>query len=304
LLVSIFLSDILPIFVIASAGFVLSRRMNTNVKTASHIVFYALLPCLVFNLFVKSNIRASDFGQMALLAVLCVCSMGVIGYVASRPLGLSRPQLSAFLLVVMISNGGNYGLPVVLFAFGTDALNYAVVFFVVSSILTNTLGVFIAAAGHKTVGQAIAGIFKTPVIYAVAAAALVRIAGITIPDGLARPVELLSDAALPLMIIVLGMQLDRAARPKRLAPVTLAIALSLLVAPIVAYGLTAVLGIAGAARQAGILLASMPVAVITTVLAIEFELEPTFVTASVLASTLLSPLTLTLLIAYLKQPSG
>jgi len=277
--------------------------MHANVKTAAHIVFYALLPCLVFNLLVKSSINATQFGQMALLAVLCVCSMGGIGYLVSRPIGLSRPELSAFLLVVMISNGGNYGLPVVLFAFGTEALNYAVVFFVVSSILTNTLGVFIAAAGHKSVRGAIAGIFRTPVIYSVAAAALVRSAAIALPDGVARPVDLLSDAALPVMILVLGMQLERAARPKRLAPVALAVALSLLVAPIVAYELTTVLGIAGAARQAGVLLASMPVAVITTVLALEFELEPTFVTATVFASTVLSPFTLTLLIAYLKQAS-
>jgi len=52
--------------------------MHANVKTAAHIVFYALLPCLVFNLLVKSSINATQFGQMALLAVLCVCSMGVI----------------------------------------------------------------------------------------------------------------------------------------------------------------------------------------------------------------------------------
>ena len=63
---------------------------------------------------------------------------------------------------------------------------------------------------------------------------------------------------------------------------------------------TLLLGLTGAARQAAILQASMPAAVITTVLALEFDAAPAFVTSVVFVSTLLSPLTLTLLIAYLR----
>ena len=44
----------------------------------------------------------------------------------------------------------------------------------------------------------------------------------------------------------------------------------------------------------------MPAAVVTTVLALEFDLDSSFVTSVVFISTLLSPLTLVLLIAYLK----
>jgi malate permease and related proteins len=70
-------------------------------------------------------------------------------------------------------------------------------------------------------------------------------------------------------------------------------------APFVAIGLTALLGLSGPARQAGVILASMPVAVVTTILALEFEISPAFVTSAVFVSTILSPLTLTPLIAYL-----
>jgi predicted permease len=41
----------------------------------------------------------------------------------------------------------------------------------------------------------------------------------------------------------------------------------------------------------------MPSAVLTTILAIEFDVEPSFVTACVMLSTLASPITVTLLIA-------
>jgi len=87
--------------------------------------------------------------------------------------------------------------------------------------------------------------------------------------------------------------------PDRPSIVGVAVVLSLIAAPVVALGLTSVLGLSGAARQAGVILASMPVAVVTTILALEFEIAPAFVTSAVFVSTLLSPLTLTPLIAYL-----
>jgi len=55
------------------------------------------------------------------------------------------------------------------------------------------------------------------------------------------------------------------------------------------------------AFQAGVLQASMPTAVITTILALEFDVAPNFVTSVVCLSTLLSPVTVTVLIAYLQQ---
>jgi predicted permease len=102
------------------------------------------------------------------------------------------------------------------------------------------------------------------------------------------------------MILVLGMQLERVKKLEHPGFIALAVALSLLVTPFVALGLTWLLGISGPARQAGVLLASMPSAVITTILAVEFDVEPTFVTNVVFITTLISPLTLTLLIAYLR----
>ncbi|HLH31930.1 MAG TPA: AEC family transporter, partial [Terriglobia bacterium] len=204
-----------------------------------------------------------------------------------------------FLLVVMFSNGGNYGLPVVLFAFGNEALSHATVYFVTSSILTYTVGVFLAAAGRRSVSQALAGVLRIPAIYGIAAALIVISAGISVPLVVMRPIGLLSDAALPTMILVLGMQLERATIPERPSAVAIAVVLSLVVAPFVALGLTALMGLTGPARQAGVILASMPVAVVTTILALEFEIAPAFVTSAVFVSTVLSPLTLTPLIAHL-----
>nr|MBP6715416.1 AEC family transporter [Acidobacteriota bacterium] len=106
-------------------------------------------------------------------------------------------------------------------------------------------------------------------------------------------------AALPTMILILGMQVQRAVVPRRPVVSLTAVMVSLMIAPFVAMGVATALGITGEARQAVVILSSMPVAVSTTILAIQYDVDPEMVTSSVFLSTILSPLTLVPLIAWL-----
>jgi predicted permease len=300
LLVSIFASDIVPIFAIAGAGFLLARYAGVGVKTLARVVFYSLLPCLAFRLLVTSNASGPNVGRLMLLAVLIMAAMGFVGYVAAKGLGLDGASLRAFLMVVMFSNGGNYGLPVVRFAFGPEALTYATIFFLTGSVTTYVTGAFFAGSRRGKIAGALDKVWRMPSLYGVALALVVLAVGRPVPEAIMRPVTLLSDAALPVMILVLGMQLEQAVWPARPGIVALAVGISLVAAPFVALGLAWLLGISGPARQAAVILSSMPVAVVTTILALEFELAPEFVTSAVFVSTIASPLTLTPLIAYLR----
>jgi predicted permease len=274
-----------------------------DARSLSRVTFNALSPCLVFHLLVTSTISGADFGRMALFCALVMGSAGVLARLAAIPLRLDRPTTIALMLAVMFSNGGNYGLPVAMFAFGSQALAFASVYFVTSSVLTYTGGVFLAASGRRSVTQALIGVTRVPTIYAVAAAGLVLWLHVPLPDAVLRPVILLSDAALPLMILVLGMQLERASQPERPAVVATAVVLSLLVTPALGWLFASTLGMHGAALQAAVIQSSMPAAVVTTILALQYEVAPSFVTSVVVISTLLSPFTLTWIIAYLQRVS-
>ena len=301
LIASIFTSDILPIFVVAAVGFTLARRFGANVKTLSTVAFNALSPCLVFNQLVTAQISGSQSLRVVAFCLLLTLTIGIVARLIALPLKLDRMTLSSFLLVAMFSNSGNYALPVVLFAFGREALAFASVYFVTNAILIYTAGIVVAASGHGSVRLALTRLFKVPALYAVIAAVIVLATGATVPTAVMRPIALLSDAAIPIMLLVLGMQLERAVMPRHPAAVAAAVTLSLVVAPLIAFGLTALLGITGAAKQAAIIEASMPAAVITTVLALEFNLDAGFSTSVVFFTTLLSPITLVLLIAYLQR---
>jgi predicted permease len=300
LLLSIFASDVLPIFVVASVGFLLARFLKADVKTLSRVVFNALAPCLVFNLLVTSKISPDEFGRMVLFSVCVILGVGLIARLVTLPFKLDRAMVSALLIVVMFSNTGNFGLSVNSFAFGNEALARATIYFVTSTVLMYTVGVFLASSGKSGYRKALAGVFKIPAVYGVLAAAVVMLTQTTLPAPIMRPIELLSNASLPMMMMVLGMQLERAARLEKPGLIGLATVLTLVVSPLLAFGLVNVLALSGAARQAAMLEASMPTAVVTTILALEYEVMPSFVTNVVFVSTLLSPFTVTLLIAFLK----
>ena len=301
LLLGLFASDILPIFVIAGVGFLLARHLAVQVQTLTRVTFHALPPALVFTMLVTSDVEASQVGRMVLFYVLVAVAAGVMARLVAIPLRLDRPSLSAFLLVVVCSNSGNYGLPVALLAFGREALAFASVYFLASSLFSYTGGILLAASGRRSFRDASVGVVRVPAVYGAALAALSMAFGWTLPVALMRPVTMMSDAALPVMILVLGMQLERATWPERPVMVAAAVALSIILTPLAAIAIAELVGLRGAAFQAGVLQASMPTAVITTILALEFDVAPNFVTSVVCLSTLLSPVTVTLLIAYLQQ---
>jgi hypothetical protein len=94
------------------------------------------------------------------------------------------------------------------------------------------------------------------------------------------------------MLVLLGLQIQRASLKENRLGLILAGSMRLLVAPLLAIGLGLLLGLKGPAYQAAVIEAGMPTAVLTTVLSTEFDTLPAFVTSAVFFSTLLSPLTL------------
>jgi len=297
----ILLDDLLPIFVVAAVGYVLAKRWKVEPKSLSRVTFNALSPCFIFHLLLTSTVSAGEAGRIVLYTVLFVLTIGAVARLAAVPLKLSRPDLAAFLIVVMFSNAGNYGMSVVLFAFGREHLARASLYFVTSALMMYTVGVVIASSGRRSVAQALTGVFRVPALYGLIAAVVVLGTGISLPAGVMRPVELLAGAAIPGMLLVLGMQLEQGRWPERRSPVVLASLLTLVAAPLLGWGVATALGLDGAARQAVLVQSGMPSAVITTILALEFDVAPAFVTATVLATTAASPVTVTLLIALVQQ---
>jgi predicted permease len=203
------------------------------------------------------------------------------------------------MISAMFMNAGNFGMPVTLFAFGEDALAFASVFFVTNLLLVNTLGVFIASLGRATLAQAALNLLKLPALYGLILAVIFMMTGWEVPLPLARTTKLLGDASIPTLMVLLGVQFHSIRLKGNLAPLATGSAIRLLVSPTIMLGISALFGLQGALRQAVVLESAMPSAVLNTVLATQYDADPPYVAGVVAITTLLSPLVLTPLLAYL-----
>lgn len=296
-----FANNLLPIMLIAAAGYILGKTLTVDSRTIGRMVFYIFSPLLVFNLMVTSQLNLKQALTTVGYTAAVIAVMGGIAFILGKIFQLSRPHLLAVILTVAFGNTGNYGLPLVKFAFGDEALAVASIFYVTTTILFNTVGVVIASLGHLDLKSAILGVFKLPILYAVAVALLVKGFGLQIPLPLSRTIEIAANGAIPAMIILLGLELTRIKWSHNLKATGLGVAAKLLIGPLIGLLLANFFGLQGHARQGSIIEAAMPAAVATTVVATEYKLEPSLVTAIVFFGTVLSPLTLTPLIVFLAR---
>jgi predicted permease len=104
---------------------------------------------------------------------------------------------------------------------------------------------------------------------------------------------------IPTMVVALGCQLASAGIPRPNLDMVVASAVRLIGGPLLAVALAAPFGLAGIERSVGILQASMPAAVLVSIIAVENDLLPEFTIAAVLFSTLASVVTLTAVLSLL-----
>lgn len=308
-MLEVLLEVLLPIAVVAAVGFALRRAMPLDQATLNRVVIYGLSPALIFVSLVRADLSGDGALRMLALSVGVVLVLGGLIAAVALPLRVRRADLSALLLTSLFMNSGNYGLPAARFAFGEEGFTQAVFYFVAQSIMAQTLGVAVAAAGGAKPGagllrEAAGRVFRMPQVYAVLAALLVRLSGFDpaaatgAGAGLFKGLALIGEAALPMMLVVLGLQLGAGVTIEQPGMVALASALRLIASPLLAYGLGLALGLGGVSLAVGVMLAGMPTAVNTTILAIEFNSRPSLVVGTVVVTSFASLVTLTALLAF------
>jgi len=296
----VFLEVVLPVALIAAVGGLLGRWRAIPVAPVSTLVFYLFSPALVFTSLANTELTADVSLRIVLVMGATFLAMYAVASAFSLARRHDRPLRAAVALAITIPNTGNMGLPVALLAFGQAGLDVAVMNYVVGAVIAYSAGIAIASMVNGTAMGALRAPFRYPVVYAAVIGALVNAADVTLPVTIAAPIETLGDAAVPVMLVVLGLQMQSAVRLDHLFDTGAAVASRLLVAPVVSWCAATALGLEGTTRDTLVVLAAMPTAVIAIVLATEFHARPTFVTRAVVASTVASMATVTVLIAVLQ----
>ena len=298
-LLSVLINIVLPVFIIIGAGFVAARMLTIDAQTLSRVSLYVLGPALVFSKLVETTVTGTDLVQIVVFTVVGTLLVLALSWVVARLLRLNRSTESAFVLSCSFVNSGNYGLPLVLFAFGQAGLERALIYFVTGAFMMNTVAVFVASRGQAKARTSLLNIFRVPMIYAIVIAFAIRAANLEIPGFISQPLGLTGDAAIPVMLLLVGIQLAGVSFGKQARLICVATLVRLVGGAVVGVALAAAMGLAGVTRQACIVEHSAPTGVMTGILALEFGTEPELVTGVIFASTLASIATMTLLVAWI-----
>lgn len=305
------LDVILPVFAIILTGYLAGRIKVLGPDSSEALnkfcYWFALPPVLflgparvpldqVFNL----PFIATFMGGVAITWAIAL----VVGVVAFR----DRPAVTALaLLSGTFSNAGYMGIPLFLAAFGPQGVLPAVIATVSYTVLLVGATVVIVEAdlsGRGNVATAavnvLRGLAKSPLVVAPLLGLAWNLGGAPLPKPIVNFGELLGAAAGPAALFAIGLflstrSLGTLVGGKKLAEVSWLVYVKLIVQPLATWWLAGVFGLDAYWRGAAVILAALPTAALCFVLAQQYRQFVERASATILISTVLSPITLSIL---------
>lgn len=295
----LFVDIILPVFLIVLAGFLLQKRFQPDFATLTNCSLYLFAPALVFAALAKSRVRMTLAADLLLFMTLYTAALCLLAWLTGRLMRMEKESRRALALSTAMMNCGNFGLPLVFFAFGAEALDVSVLTFVVFNIPLSTLAIVLAQGSGIHLREALGNMARIPIFHAVLAALGLKWAGLDLPGFLLKPLDLMGQAAIPLMLVLLGMQLARARLKVAVGFLSAASLIRLAAAPALAWGLTSMFDLEDLVRKVVILQTSTPAAILPLLYSLRFGTRPDLVAGAITVTTLLSAVTLTVLLYLL-----
>ena len=193
---------IFPVFFVIGVGYYLGKKnpkFDTNFITnfAGNIG----TPAMIFYTVTTTGITLSIFIHYFAYAILMIGGFAVIGLIF---LFLLKKDLSMELPPLILPNTGNMGVPICLFAYGTQGLGIASAVASVIILFHFTLGVFLA---KKKFSFDI--LIKSPPVYAIIVSVFFLFFEVKTPLFLENTTFLLTYATIFLVLMSLGIALTR-----------------------------------------------------------------------------------------------
>lgn len=289
----IVLGSVIEVFGLVGVAWAYSRRFQPNLEGALRLTTHVLIPCLIFTSIQSAALAAGDLWTTAAATGIQIATGLTVGAIALRLLGWgTRREL---LLPIAFVNSANLPFPLLVANFGPDGMAHGVPCFMVTTSAVFSIGLAILHGKAQW-----RSVLTEPVLWATALGLLTRFATVEIPDLALRIPRLAAQAAVPMMLILLGDSLSK-------TKFTSAREASVLVALRYGSGVLAMflslflLQPEGMTRKIVILYALLPSAVVNVVITRRAGKPVDAVASAVLLATLLSAAILPLLLTWLHQ---
>ena len=193
---------IFPVFFVIGVGYYLGKKkpkFDTNFIT----IFAGNIgtPAMIFYTVTTTGITLNIFIHYFVYALLMIGGFGLIGLIL---LFLLRKDLSMELPPLILPNTGNMGIPICLFAYGTEGLGIASAVASVIILFHFTLGIFLAKKKFS-----LDVVVKSPPVYAIIISVIFLFFQIQTPLFLENTTFLLTYATIFLVLMSLGIALTK-----------------------------------------------------------------------------------------------
>jgi predicted permease len=308
---TVFYRVVLPMLLVAAAGFVVQKRLRLDMGTLTDLNFTCVLPAMIFFSIVSARLQAGNALLITAFGLAFVAATGLVTFAATLVRGVPPDQRSAATLAGMMHNSGNFGMPLQRLAFAESGMANAAVsaqtFVLISqSLMSFTVGVALAAGGKTRVPlkDVLRQVLRLPPVYALAAGFLVvRLRDSMPADALASvaavaapfwdAIGFVKDAFVGLAMLLLGAQLATIETRRGDYPVAMIVILKLVAAPVVSYLLIRLFGIDGFLGRVLLIGTANPTAINTLLMCMKFDNHPGLLARAVLYTTVLAPLAVT-----------
>ena len=193
---------IFPVFFVIGVGYYLGKK-NPKIDTNFITNFAGNIgtPAMIFYTVTTTGITLSIFVNYFIYAIVMIGGFTIIGLIL---LYLLKKDLSMELPPLILPNTGNMGIPICLFAYGTQGLGVASAIASVIILFHFTLGVFLAKKSFS-----IDVVIKSPPVYAIILSVIFLLFEIKTPLFLENTTFLLTYATIFLVLMSLGIALTR-----------------------------------------------------------------------------------------------
>ena len=274
------LEVVTPVFLLAAIGyFWVKLGFEYRVEFVTRLAMTLAVPALVFTSLTQNTINPKFLTEMIIVVCMAYAVVSVLALIFTF---IFKLDLRTFLMPLISGNTGNLGLPLCFLAFGKDGLGYAVIVFAFTSIVAFTFGLWVVS-GTRSFKQPL----KEPLVPATILGLLFMFYGWETPKILTNSLNLISQMAIPLMLITLGVAVARL--KTQLAFKTLGISISkIMIGTIAGITVGYQFSIPYEAFAVLIIQMSMPVAVTSYLLAEKYGANSEAVAGLVVISTFLT----------------
>ncbi|MEH7275691.1 AEC family transporter [Neobacillus vireti] len=302
ILYHILLDIIFPILVLIGAGALLQHFIRLDLSTLSTLTVYFLLPAVCFVNIYESKMSSGLISQTLLFLLLFNIVLILTSMLIARANRFDRKLSATFKNSMVLSNSGNYGLPVseLVFAANPAGMSIQIIVVIFQNLLTFTYGFFNSVSAQSSGRDILRKIMRLPVIYALLFSILLKYFHIEIPEFIWRPIENSSNAFLAVALVTLGAQVAFLKITRISRPIVWIVIGRLIISPLIGLLVINILGLTGITAQALFIASSFPTSRNSALLALEYNNYPEYASQAVLLTTILSSVTVAVVV-YLSK---